>query len=804
MVDNAAGPPRPWFLAGLFLTAFATLNLEIVDTRLLSVSTWYHLSFFAVSTAMFGMAAGAVRVYLDDQLSEVAAARAALARNASRLAFAIPVFHVVTLFIPIPTGTGPVTVAALSATALALSIPFYLSGLVIATALTRIPGNTGFVYFVDLLGAALGSVGVLLIFEFSNIASGATAIGAIAALSAACFHRDAGTGRAAVHCALAFLLLGTAVVNDSWDGGLRTRWAKGIYLDPEHIEYEFWTVHGQVVVLKSNPSLPFYWAKLADAEPQAVELRDMRIDGEAATMLTRWDGTAESLAWARNDITALPYHLRKGGHNAVIGVGGGRDILTALWGGSESVTGIEVNAAFIELLEVTLRDYAGIADDPRVTLVHDDGRSFLTRTSQRFDVLQMSLVDTWAATGAGAFTLSENGLYTREAWQAFLGALTPGGVLSVSRWFDPRIVSETSRLVALATAALLDSGVTDPRAHIILAARDYIATLIVSNEPLRPSDMRRLAKLQKQSGVDVLLAPGLTPRFPMLGHIASSRTLADIEAAVEDRLYDYTPPTDDRPYFFNILKPVAVFRGSNQGSSGGVIGAGSLLATQTLGILWIVTLVLVLATVLGPLARSGLPSMRGSSFALSVVYFAGIGLGFMFVQIPLMQRFSVYLGHPIYSLAVILFAMILATGLGSLLSDRIDVATAGARLMWIPLGIAANLLVWTLSLQPLIENTVHYALAGRIGLTATVVFLAALPLGLCFPLGLRLVRRFSEDATPWMWGVNGAAGVLASVTSVAVSMWLGISASLYLAAFVYASLALPMFGLWRGGEESSG
>ena len=796
------GARRGWFLAGLFLTTFSTLVLEIVDTRLLSVSTWYHLSFFAVSTAMFGLAAGGVRVYLGGVAFAGPQAPQALARHATLLALSLPILHVACLCIPIPTGVGTPTVVALSITALALAVPFYLSGIVVAIALTRIPGPSGRVYAVDLLGAGLGSLGVLAFFEFARIASAIFALGGVAAVGAACLHRFAATGRTPHQLALALGLLALALANDATDAGLRTMYAKGRYQDPSRTEYESWTIHGQVSVGRSTRGAPFLWTKGAPPGLPSVMLRGLRIDGAAATMMTQWDGSPRALAWVRESLTALPFHLRKGGRVAVVGVGGGRDILAALWAGSESVTGIEINEAFIELLEGPLRRYAGIASDPRVTLVHDEARSYLTRTRDRYDVVQISLTDTWAATGTGAFTLTENGLYTVEAWKTFLSRLRPGGLIGVSRWYSPSFASETSRLVSLATAALLESGARDPRSHMILAARSNVATLVLSDRPLRGEDLAALDRVREALGLQILLAPGRPSPVTLLERVSSAGTLGEVHAAAADPRYDYLPPTDERPYFFNILKPGWFILEEAVRDSSGVIAAGNLLATLTLAILWIVTFVLVVGVILGPLARSGLPRMDGASFALAVLYFALVGLGFMLVQIPLMQRFSVYLGHPIYSLAVTLFSMILATGAGSLLSDRIPVESRPIWLRAIPLGVAANLLLCTASVQTLIDRTIELGLVGRCALTAGLISLAAFPLGLCFPIGLRLVRRISDDATPWMWGVNGAAGVLASVSAIWLSLWSGISTSLYVASGAYALLVVPAVLLGRRGDAS--
>jgi hypothetical protein len=226
---------------------------------------------------------------------------------------------------------------------------------------------------------------------------------------------------------------------------------------------------------------------------------------------------------------------------------------------------------------------------------------------------------------------------------------------------------------------------------------------------------------------------------------------------------------------------------------------GNLLATRTLMVLWAVSVLLVAAVILLPLARSGRPGMDASSFAHSLDYFALIGAGFMLVQIPLIQRFSVYLGHPTHAVAVILFSMILATGAGSYLSDRVPIEAGEHWTRAGPLGIALILLFAVAAIQPIIDSTIRFPLVGRCAVVIGIVGAAAFPLGFCFPLGLRLVRRISEDATPWLWGINGAFGVLSSVSAIWISMWVGIDTSLLLAAAIYLALLIPASALQRRG-----
>jgi len=537
----------------------------------------------------------------------------------------------------------------------------------------------------------------------------------------------------------------------------------------------------------------FYWGAGRGAEQFRAQLAFIVIDADAGTPITKWDGNTGNLDWVSYDVTTLPYHLRKG-NVGVIGVGGGRDILSALWGGNRSVTAIEVNNNLVRALEGPYRDFANLVNRPEVQLVHGEARSYLSRIDKRFDVLQMSLIDTWAATGAGAFTLTENGLYTIEGWRLFLNRLAPGGLFSVSRWFSPGATSETSRLLALAVAALLDRGVHRPLDHMAMLSRHSVATLIVSNQPLTPEDRSIITKLADERQFDVVVSPWSGAVDPFLSGIVKSTSVRELDAAIRHPVFDFTPPTDERPFFFNTLKPTSFHKAFDVPRDGVI--AGNLRATWTLVLLFFIATVLVIGIIIWPLLRSGLPAMDLSSFATSVAYFAMIGVGYMLIQIACLQRFSVYLGHPTYTFAIILFSMICFTGIGSFVSDRFPID----RHRWVlklPLAIGAAVLVLIYAIQPIMDATIQFGLPVR----SLVVIACSAPisvlLGFCFPVGMVLVGRLSPDATPWMWGINGAAAVLASILAVGISMWLGIHVNLLAAGLLYILLPLPAHILER-------
>lgn len=795
---------QTWFLAGLFFTTLSTLTLEVLNTRLLSVITWYHLSFFAVSVAMLGMAVGAVHVYLGGERFSGQAAVTALARYSLLFAVSVPLSHLFNISIPILTELSANTALTLLLSTAVLGVPFYLSGVVVSLALTRLAGPIGIVYGVDLLGAALGCLLVLPLLDMGNITSAVFGCGALAVLGAACFRKFANVSGLLRVTLFSAVLLAAAMVNSLSEKPLRVLFAKGAILSSARVLEESWSLHGQVVAYLPALLPPPYWDPGQGAPLNPVESIFLTLDGGAGTTMTRWNGSREALNWTRYDVTALPYHLRPGGDVGIIGVGGGCDILAALSANSRSVTGIEINRTFIDLLQGRLRDFAHIVDHPGVKLLHDEARSYLTREQKRFDVLQMSLIDTWAATGAGAFTLTENGLYTVEAWEVFLKRVKPGGVFSVSRWYAQGNVSETSRLVALATAALLRIGAKNPAEQLVLLSRTRIATLLLTNRPFSSLDLSILKRVADQYGYTTLLAPHNPPATALLGKIIQSRSPSQIDASVKDEPYDYTPPTDDRPYFFNLVKPAHSFDLDKLNTQGTGVISGNILATTTLLVLLLIVVLLVIALILVPLLRSGFPRMGRTAFGFSVGYFALIGAGFMLIQIGLIQRLSVYLGYPTYAVSVVLFSMILATGAGSLLSDRAPVETSRYWVIGLPLIASAVLLSLTLALQTIINQTIGLGLFARCLISVTAVALISLPLGMFFPAGLRLVRRLSDDALPWMWGVNGAAGVLAGVLAVVVSMWLGIRANLLLAVGGYFILVLPMLYLWNKGRGLSG
>jgi hypothetical protein len=563
--------------------------------------------------------------------------------------------------------------------------------------------------------------------------------------------------------------------------------------EPQRMLHERWNSFSRVAVFHTSFDPPHLWGASPKFVPNRIDQRWLTMDGAAGSTMYRFGGDLNELAFLRFDVTNLAYAIPDLKTGAVIGVGGGRDVLSARLMGVEDVVGVEINPIFIDLLANRFADFNAVARLPGVGFAVDEARSWFSRTERCFDVVQMSLIDTWAATGAGAYTLSENGLYTVEAWRIFMERLTPGGVFTVSRWYAPGEVNETGRMVSLAVATLHEIGVADPRRHLFLAASGNIATLVLSREPFREAALSALRNEAADLDYRILAAPGLPAASPLLQRIVAAPDRAALEAVTAASFLDLSPPTDSRPFFFNQLRLGHLLDPANlaQVWAPGVF-SGNLLATLTLGILVAISLALVAATIVVPLG----PTVRATGWVPAVAgtgFFVLIGVGFMMAEIALLQRMSVFLGHPVYALSVVLFSLILATGIGSLVSERVRLDTGGRLVLW-ALLTGAYLMTLPVWLPLVLLQLESAGLLVRAALCVLVLGPAGFLMGFAFPTGMRLVAAIDEGPTPWFWGINGAAGVLAASVAVLTSIAFGIDTTLRIGALCY--LLLPLPALW--------
>ena len=799
MTAPRAGPRT---FAGLFLVTLSTLTYQLLLTRTFSVTMYYHFAFVAISVTMFGMAVGSLVVFLRPAVFVPARVTRHLTIGAVLFATTIVLSYLTHLSIPFLIEPSLVSAYALALTYAALSVPFVMSGIVVSLALTRFPGQVSSLYAADLTGAALGCLLVGPLLRVTDAPTAVLVTAALTAVAAVLFAHErqadepaGGANSLARTCTVLAVLMTVAagahaVAARRNAGWLRLMWVKGQYEARPIVER--WNSFSRIRVI-GNPDRvikPSGWGLSRTLPPDrtARELH-LDIDSYAGTELTAFDGHPETVSHLKYDVTNVAHYLRPDSRVVVVGTGGGRDVLSALAFNQRQVTGVEINESIIDLVNHRFGDFTGHLDrDPRVRFVNDEARSYIARLGDRADLIQISLIDTWAATASGAFVLTENSLYTTEAWRMFLQHLAPRGILSVSRWYYADRPGEVYRLATLASTSLMQMGVTRPGDHYaIVRARpataangpDGVGTMLVSRDPLSPQDLDTLESVASRLQFEVVQSPRHSADETFAA-IASGDRLAEV---IAKHPLNISAPTDDTPFFFHMLRLRDVFNVGLWHDQG--IVRFNMTAVGVLGVLMVTVTLLTSACIVLPLyfARSDvLARSPESGRAPHLIFFAAIGFGFMLIEISQVQRLAIFLGHPVYSLSVVLFSLLLSSGAGSLSTARLHGRRAERMAI---LALAIVLIVFGVATPVVVRYFEGAATAIRIVLSVAILMPIGFFMGMAFPIGMRRALAVVPAIAPWLWGVNGAASVCASVLAVVIALGAGISAAFWVGSICY-------------------
>ncbi len=816
-MEQRQGTALGWRIyAGLFLVALATMMYEILLTRIFSVTMWYHFAFMAISLAMFGMTLGTIIVYLRPATFTPERARYHLALNALLFSVSIVFTFLTHLCIPFKQSVSILAVYSIGLNYVVIAVPFIFSGICISLALTKFPRDVSRLYAADLAGAAIGC---LLLIPLLAVTDGPTAVIAVASLAClGAIFFGANTGKLArwavpLGLMLAVFAVGNTALVARQQGLLRAVWVKGKWEEPPL--FEKWNSFSRIRIYdyqkaSDPPQVTSLSPKFKLPAQASGSQHQLDIDAAASTVLTDFHGDLKNVDYLRHDLVNFAHHLRPDADVLVVGAGGGRDILSALVFGQKSVTAVEINGDTIAAVNGPFGDFTGHLDrNPRVKFVNDEARSYISRSRSQFDVIQISMIDTWAATSAGAYVLAENSLYTQEAWTTFLSHLSPRGILAVSRWYFQDRPGEVYRMTSLAAAALREQGVKEPRGHILIVRNmgrndegvsqpDGVGTMLVSREPLSSPDVENAERIAGEMGFEVVLTPTATidPAFEKL-------TGASPEQFLASHPLNITPPTDDSPFFFNMVRLRDIFNFSlyNQG-----VTSFNMRAVFVLGVLLAVVVFLTLAFIIGPLVLTTEKATLRGALPISV-FFGCIGMGFMFVEISQMQRLVIFLGHPTYGLSVVLFSLLLSSSLGSYLTQRLsrsDVRSLGQGAAMRMVLLLCLLAIFGL-VTPWAMQHLHGATTPvRIATAASILGILGVFMGMPFPIGMALASRTVPALSPWLWGINGATSVCASVLAVAIALNSSISATFWLGSACYgAALVSFLVACRRRAAESS-
>jgi hypothetical protein len=743
---------------------------------------YYHFAFLAISIALFGLSASGVFAYVARRWLD----RFPTGTLLSRQAVIYAACTIVALFVLVRLRVGlnytPRNLQLMLIIYALAALPFFTGGLVITLAISRFSSRINTVYAADLTGAAagclvlipllnqLGAPGVVL------TAAASAVIAAVLFAPAASRARFAGLGAGAIAILLAGQFSGVAVF-DVTDTKGHTN---------DRILFSKWNSFSRIGVYERTHG---DWSLSYKYDGPLPDTRYMDIDSAASTPILRLEPDLAGVQYLRYELTSLAYHLKEQGgppgfSALVIGPGGGRDLVSALVFGAGRIDGVEINPIIADdVMRDRFHDYSGgIYTNPRVRITIDDGRSFVRRTTERYDVIQASLVDTWAATAAGAYTLTENTLYTVEAFNDYLDHLTDDGVLTITRW-----VLDGLRLISLAQAACELRG-WDAAPRLAVIQHDRVATFLLKKTPFTAAEVARLRDESDRLGFRVLYAPGVDGSAPIIaaddqvdgantGEYARLIRTPDRQRFFDEFTNDIRPTTDDRPFYFHSIKLKNQFQVAFGRSM--LFGNGLSALLTLMGI----SSVLVVLFVVAPLAIASGPLPRGWFGWLA--YFGALGAGFMLIEVALLQRFVLLLGHPVYSLTVTLFSLLLGTGAGAAWSRRVGDESLGRWAAGALLVIAAAGVLVIAAVTPLITWAIPFSRIVRIGIAVSVLVPIGLLLGIPMPTGLRLLRARAPEMVTWAWGINGALSVLGATLAIFIAMNWGFHATLLASSTTY-------------------
>jgi len=750
-------------LAGVALSSFSALLLELALTRLFSVVLFYHFAFLAISIALLGLGAGGVFAHVRKEKLKSHPLRSIACVCAALTAVAIPIALEIVLHVPVSLDLTGGNFLRLTAIYACSAVPFFLTGVQFSVVFARESSHIPRLYGADLAGGALACLAMVPMLNWIGGPNAILFSALVAAIAAAVWSPTTKTRRAMLALAVA---IGALIAVNHTGRLIDVVWAKGVRRD--NVEFSRWNAISRVEV---------------DVNPDGS--RAVAIDADANTYIMNadpqhWEGSV----WQNRLMSspaAVVNAIRSRGEYAIIGPGGGVDVLRAVANGSPSVTGIEINPIIANtIMRGRYADFAyHLYELPQVHMHVADGRSFIRNSTAQYDVVEMTLVDTWASTAAGAFALSENNLYTTQAFREYFEHLKPDGMVAITRW-EFEVPREALRVASVATQTLHELGVQDVSRHFIVIAQD-----VLDDDGINVSVLAKKSEFTpaEESAVRVFVAEHDPLQILYSPSVAQSNAFTELIRSNDpytfSRTYPYNvaPVDDNAPFFFFTLKPGTILQAGNSDVMDWKVNLG----VAVLAMLLVISIVAVLAFLILPLLLSKANRNRPTA----LLYFVAVGLGYILVEVTLIQRFVLFLGHPTYALTVVIFLMLLSSGAGSVFSRM---CLRDVRQLWIPLAaVVVALLIYLAILPAILENLVGAAFPAKLLISGVLLVPLGFAMGMPFPTGLRtLAEDPQQGSIEWAWAMNAASSVLGSVLAIVIAILFGFNVTLACGAAAYA------------------
>lgn len=806
-----------FLLASLFILSLSVLLFELTLTRMFSIILWYNYAFMAISVAFFGLGIGALMIHIVKNKIKREELPKKIIQSTIGFAVSLPIFLFVIGHVIAPS------ISFIYLFFLASSIPFFFAGLSMALIYLAMPSQITKLYFIDLAGASaatlildpllrgLGAESVLLLISIFGT------LPAIIAYSSLLFsqkHKEISdrfiTEKKPAAYGFIVLLVSAILLAANLHSnilGIQPGESKGLrYLLANPSGYNHvstkWNSFSRIDVVKHTGDI---------SKTGFRDLASILIDADALTPILKWNGSLSDRLWLKGYMDYMPYEMSKmdNSRTLVIGSGGGEDILVALSAGSKNVTAVELNPLIVSAVKQYGGNSAGnMYNRKDVQLSIDDGRRFISSTNTKYDTIVIKLVDSWAAQLAGGYALSENYLYTVEAFKQYLNHLNGvNGKLVMVRWS-----TELPRLIPLAVEALreYEKGTSNQQdiSKQILAVEDspgltfgpnpqrtfYPVLLVIKNSPFTASELTLIKERVHKGDAKVIAMPGgyVKPPYDRLlssggnnnnnygNNQQHQHTLQVSYDPQRPSFFELKPPTDDSPFFFATqLVPSQMV----------------LLIETVLAVSAVLSLLLVYYSRVNKIRLT-------SSSRFHIVFAMFIGLGFIFLEITFIQKFLLLLGTPIMALTVILFSILLSTGIGAYLSGRLFHKNPYKAIMISIPPLAGIVLFYYAFLQGIIESAIVLQLPERVALAFALLSPTGFLMGFQFPSITRMAASASsrlkrelngsegsggsrgEDIT-LLWGVNVIASVVGTVLTATSSMIIGFNGNLLIGVGLY-------------------
>lgn len=804
--DATASPIDRLPRLSIALASATALAYEILLVRLFSISQWHHFAYMVISLALLGYGASGTFLAL--------ARHRLLPRFTLHFALNLLLFAV-TLLISYRLADrsafniqeilwDPWQLLHLALLYLYLALPFFFVANAIGLSFMHYREQAPQVYGADLLGAGLGSLGIVLVLFMLFPAGTLKLLGALALAAAALGMWELRVRHRQLNLALAGIAVAIALVPTAWLQPHISPYkslSQTLQIEGTHILEQRSSPLGLISVVASD-TIPLRHAPglslTATTEPPAQ--LGIFVDGEGPSAINRVGPDAFPPAYLDLLTWALPYHLVRPGQVLVLGAGGGSEVLQARMLGARQIDAVEVDPNLVSLVRDTYADYSGgLYSAANVNLVTAEARGYIGRSQEAYDLIQVALLDSFSASTAGLHALSESYLYTVESIEACLQRLTPSGYLSITRWIKlpPR---DAPKLFATAIEALKRSGIDRPGDHLALIRSWQTSTLLVKRTPFTAWEITALQGFSSERAFDVSYFPGIGTEAinrynrmpePYLYQAATALLGPGADRFLDEYKFDLRPATDDRPYFFHFFKWKSLPEIVGLFGQGGIplIDIGYLILIATLVQAVIASLVLILVPLAVRWRSYGSSGEQGDRRRV-FIYFTALGLGFLFLEIAFIQKFILFLHHPVYAVAVVLTAFLLFAGIGSLYSRRLARNGRGAALPVVAIAVLGTLYLY--GLDSVFASLSALSDTMRILLSLLMIAPLAFAMGMPFPLGLHRLNHSTPALLPWAWGINGCASVISAVLATLLAMHFGFAWVVIAAMLLYLLAAVSM------------